>query len=84
MIDRVAEAIYREFEARPRYAQAQMNGILARELAVAAIDSVRGVLEWLLEDPPATLDEPDTDAEVIVKMRAIVRAALSTSKGGSE
>ena len=33
-------------------------------------------LERMLVDPPATLDEPDTDAEVIIKMRAIAREAL--------
>jgi hypothetical protein len=35
----------------------------------------------MLVDPPATLDEPDTDAEVIIKMRAIARDALAAVKG---
>lgn len=45
-------------------------------------ERLRAALESLTKDPPATLArEPDTDAEVIIKMRAIARAALSTSKG---
>lgn len=40
-------------------------------------------LEAMLVDPPATLDEPDTDAEVIIKMRAIARDALGRVKGPS-
>ena len=38
VIERVAIAIYREFENRPLYARAQMNGITATELARAAIE----------------------------------------------
>jgi len=41
------------------------------------IEALEAALESLTEDPPATLDEPDTDYEVIQKMRAIARAALS-------
>lgn len=37
VIERVATTIYREFENRPLYARAQMNGIMATELARAAI-----------------------------------------------
>ena len=33
MVERVAKAIYTEFENRPLYAQAQMNGLIAEELA---------------------------------------------------
>ncbi len=40
------------------------------------IERLRAALLSLTEDPPATLDEPDEDWEVIVKMRAIARAAL--------
>lgn len=43
----------------------------------AEIARLRAALESLTKDPPATLDEPDTDAEVIIKMRAIARATLS-------
>lgn len=39
-------------------------------------ERLRAVLESLTKDPPATLDEPDTDAEVIKKMRAIARRGL--------
>jgi hypothetical protein len=43
----------------------------------AEIRRLRAALESLTKDPPATLDEPDADWEVIVKMRAIARAALN-------
>ena len=80
MVERVALAIAEKYgPPKDAYAEAML-----REAARAAIDAVRDVLEWLLEDPPATLNEPDADAEVIIKMRAIVRAALSTSKCGGE
>ena len=36
----VARAIYLKFEDRPAYAQLQMNGILADELARAAIEAI--------------------------------------------
>jgi hypothetical protein len=44
--------------------------------AAAEIERLRAALQSLTHDPPATLDEPDTEAEVIIKMRAIARAAL--------
>jgi hypothetical protein len=41
-------------------------------------------LQSLTKDPPSTLDEPDEDWEVVVKMRRIARAALSdTSQLGN-
>ncbi len=36
-------------------------------------------LEAMLDDPCSTLDEPDTDFEVIMKMRKIAREALQQS-----
>jgi hypothetical protein len=47
----------------------------------AEIASLRAVLESFDKDPPATLDEPDEDCEVIVKMRSIARAALLHTNG---
>ena len=45
--------------------------------AAAEIERLRAVLESLTRDPPSTLaSEPDTDDEVIIKMRAIARRAL--------
>jgi hypothetical protein len=41
-LDKAAEAVYRKFEDRPLYAQAQMNGIIADELARAAISAYLG------------------------------------------
>jgi hypothetical protein len=40
------------------------------------VERLTAELESLTKDLPATLDEPDTDAEVIIKMRAIARRAL--------
>lgn len=48
------------------------------EQAERAVDVLEAALKSLTEDPPATLDEPDEDWEVIVKMRAIARAALES------
>jgi hypothetical protein len=43
----------------------------------AKIERLKAVLESLTKDPPASLArEPDEDWEVIVKMRAIAKAAL--------
>jgi len=45
--------------------------------AADEIERLRTALESLTKDPPATFPrEPDTDDEVIIKMRAIARAAL--------
>jgi hypothetical protein len=48
--------------------------------ARAENERLRAALESLTEDPPATLDEPDADWEVIVKMRAIATAALDNQQ----
>jgi hypothetical protein len=42
------------------------------------IERLQAALQSLTKDPPAILDEPDTDAEVIIKMREIARRALET------
>jgi hypothetical protein len=47
----------------------------------ADIARLRAALESLTKDPPATLDEPDEDWEVVVKMRAIAREALAPKTG---
>jgi DNA repair exonuclease SbcCD ATPase subunit len=54
---------------------AHMNHL--RRVRGDEIERLRAALESLTKDPPSTLSsEPDTDAEVIIKMRAIARAAL--------
>ena len=54
------------------------------ERAFTQRDILMKALESLLVDPPATLDEPDTDCEVIVKMRAIARDALASVGEGKQ
>ncbi len=52
--------------------------------AAVEIDRLRGALELLTDELPEemhTLDEPDEDWEVIVKMRAIAREALAGAVG---
>lgn len=41
-VERAAEAVYREFENRPKVARLQMNGVMADELARAAITAYLG------------------------------------------
>lgn len=48
------------------------------------IEHLREALESLTEDPPATLDEPDPDWEVIIKMRNIAREALGLPHGPTQ
>jgi hypothetical protein len=61
----------------------QASGVDPGWLREAAdeIDRLREALESLTEDPPATLDEPDHDWEVIIKMRNIAREALGLPHG---
>lgn len=44
---------------------------------IAAAPEMLAALQQMLTDPPATLDEPDPDHEVITKMREIARAAIA-------
>jgi hypothetical protein len=44
------------------------------------IGRLTAALESLLKDPPATLDEPDPDWDVIKKMRAVARDALEVNR----
>jgi hypothetical protein len=50
----------------------------------AEIVRLTSALESLTEDPPATLDEPDPDWEVIIKMRNIAREALGLPHGPTQ
>lgn len=60
---------------REHKGHAELAGII--DCAANEIDRLRGVLESLTKDPPPTLDEPDTGAEVVIKMREIAREALT-------
>lgn len=46
---------------------------------IAAAPTMLDALRQMLTDPPATLDEPDPDHEVIAKMREIARAAIAVA-----
>lgn len=52
------------------------------DTAESRLKIAREALEAMLVDPPATLDEPDTDAEVTIKMREIASAALRSLTEG--
>ena len=74
MLEKVAIAIYAEFENRPVYAQMQMNGHIANDLARVAIAAMR--------EPTASMrtafwdaDEP-TDAGFIAGWAAAIDKAL--------
>ena len=45
LFERMAREIYREFENRPKYAQAQMNGVIAEECAAAALAVAKPMIE---------------------------------------
>jgi hypothetical protein len=56
--------------------------VAIRNEAADQIERLRAALESLTKDPPSTLArEPDEDAEVIIKMRAIAREALTGREG---
>jgi hypothetical protein len=85
MVERVAKAIYEKFEDRPSYARRQMNGLLAEELARAAIEAMlnaawRAIVDVKPDDRMAVL-LMDTSMAHRVKMlnrwRAMISAALS-------
>ena len=59
----------------------QRDGDWLCEKAADEIERLLVALESLTKDPPATFArEPDTDDEVIIKMRAIARAALDNTQ----
>jgi hypothetical protein len=45
--------------------------------AADRIEELEAALRFMLVDPPAALDEPDTDAEIIKHYRDVARAALA-------
>ncbi len=61
-IEAVARAIYAEFENRPVYARAQMNGHIATELAQAAITA------WLERHPEARGADDKVEIAIIKTM----------------
>ena len=46
------------------------------ENAAARIDALEAALRTLLKEPPSILDDPDTDAQIVIRMRKIARTAL--------
>ncbi len=65
---------------------ADLGELTGQDLAdanlIAAAPDLLAALQSLMTES-ATLDEPDTDAEVIFKMREIARAAISKAEGRS-
>lgn len=55
LVEKMAQAIYRKFEDRPAYAQLQMNGHIATELAIAALEAMRPS-EDMIEKIAAEMD----------------------------
>ena len=47
----------------------------------ARIDALEAALRNLLKEPPSILDDPDTDAQIVIRMRKIARAALDKDVG---
>ena len=41
------------------------------------IDALEAALRSLLKEPPSILDDPDTDAQIVIRMRKIASAALA-------
>lgn len=64
-VDEIAAAIYAQWEARPKYAKLQMNGILAKELAVAAIEAMRDPSPRMIAET-LPLTEMSIDRETIL------------------
>ena len=47
----------------------------------ARIEALEAALRRLLQEPPSILDDPDTDAQIVIRMRKIARAALDRDTG---
>ncbi len=78
MIETVAKAIYDKFEDRPQYAKRQMNGILAQELARAAIEAMREPSEAQVETLTHIIRRSAWGRENVIKQyRELIDAALS-------
>lgn len=68
-----------KFKTNPMLMKTDFGEVAAagRGDAFAEADLLREALEQIAgPDPKATLDEPDLDWEVVVKLRAIAKAAL--------
>lgn len=61
VIEKIAAAIYLEFENRPLNAQLQMNGVLATELAIAALRAMKVRAFGDLPEPMALAGEEAID-----------------------
>lgn len=79
-VRKFAEAIKSENERlQERVADLQAQWGYSECIQTLKIERLTAALESMIVDPPATLDEPDRDAEVIFKMRAIAAAALNAT-----
>jgi hypothetical protein len=57
------------------------NYLKLMDKAAARIEALEAALRFMLVDPPSILNEPDTDAEVIIHYREVARAALDAGIG---
>jgi hypothetical protein len=87
MKERIARAIYHEFENRPIYAQLQMCGPLAEELADTALAVMREPTPRMLEDAGRMTGYADDwpaarypDDDHIEWWHAMIDAAISEGK----
>lgn len=77
MLDRVALAIYEKFEDRPDYAKLQMNVLLAKELALAAMETMREpTIEMEIAGTEAWLCEAAMEDRAGANYRAMIDEAL--------
>jgi hypothetical protein len=78
VIEKAARAVYATYEARPLYAQGQMNGLIAEELVRAVLLAIREPSEAMVaagtED--SGIDGYVNDFHPIVPWQAMIDAAL--------
>ena len=80
LFERMAREIYREFENRPKYAQAQMNGVIAEECAAAALAVAKPMIERsMLNDMIDFFKGRSRDVAIYVRARGIDLEAKSVA-----
>jgi hypothetical protein len=71
------EELVRQKDARIKWLEIEVQRRAGETImANDRIEALGAALRFILTDPPAALDEPDTDAEIIRHYREVARAAL--------